>query len=84
MFGPDKCGLQVKLHFIVKFKNPKTGEIGVSFLETVSFLNISRRFFDPKMLFPGPFLFCRNIKRHKATNHHLKDISTIKNLIYTL
>ncbi|XP_067663080.1 calnexin-like isoform X1 [Haliotis asinina] len=26
MFGPDKCGLDHKLHFIFRHKNPKTGE----------------------------------------------------------
>lgn len=26
MFGPDKCGLDSKLHFIFRHKNPKTGE----------------------------------------------------------
>lgn len=25
MFGPDKCGMQSKLHFIIRFKHPKTG-----------------------------------------------------------
>lgn len=23
MFGPDKCGVQSKVHFIIKLKNPK-------------------------------------------------------------
>uniref|UniRef100_A0A5K3FX36 Calnexin n=1 Tax=Mesocestoides corti TaxID=53468 RepID=A0A5K3FX36_MESCO len=27
MFGPDKCGMHTKLHFIFRHKNPKTGEI---------------------------------------------------------
>ncbi|XP_046355131.1 calnexin-like isoform X1 [Haliotis rufescens] len=27
MFGPDKCGLDHKLHFIFRHKNPKTGEV---------------------------------------------------------
>jgi len=27
MFGPDKCGLSSKIHFIVRFKNPVTGEV---------------------------------------------------------
>eukprot|EP00731_Ephydatia_muelleri_P030689 Em0022g203a len=27
MFGPDKCGLTSKVHFIIRFKNPVTGEI---------------------------------------------------------
>lgn len=27
MFGPDKCGAQSKLHFIVKYRNPKSGDI---------------------------------------------------------
>lgn len=27
MFGPDKCGMDNKLHFIFRHKNPKTGEI---------------------------------------------------------
>ena len=27
MFGPDKCGANYKLHFIFRYKNPKTGEI---------------------------------------------------------
>jgi len=26
MFGPDKCGLDYKMHFIFRHKNPKTGE----------------------------------------------------------
>ncbi|XP_063413598.1 calnexin-like isoform X1 [Mytilus trossulus] len=26
MFGPDKCGMDHKLHFIFRHKNPKTGE----------------------------------------------------------
>ncbi|KAJ0789003.1 putative calreticulin/calnexin, concanavalin A-like lectin/glucanase domain superfamily [Helianthus annuus] len=26
MFGPDKCGATNKVHFILKHKNPKTGE----------------------------------------------------------
>ena len=25
MFGPDKCGTENKYHFIIRFKNPKTG-----------------------------------------------------------
>lgn len=27
MFGPDKCGNDVKLHFIFQHKNPKNGTI---------------------------------------------------------
>lgn len=27
MFGPDKCGTENKYHFIVRYKNPVTGEI---------------------------------------------------------
>lgn len=27
MFGPDKCGLTSKLHFIIRYKNPLTGEV---------------------------------------------------------
>lgn len=27
MFGPDRCGSTSKLHFIVQFKNPVTGEV---------------------------------------------------------
>ncbi len=27
MFGPDKCGMSSKIHFIVRFKNPVTGEV---------------------------------------------------------
>lgn len=27
MFGPDKCGTSSKIHFIVQFKNPVSGEI---------------------------------------------------------
>ena len=27
MFGPDKCGMNSKIHFIVRFRNPKTGEV---------------------------------------------------------
>jgi calnexin len=26
MFGPDKCGMDKKLHFIIRFKNPVTGK----------------------------------------------------------
>src|SRR5688572_29636342 len=26
MFGPDKCGMDSKVHFIIRHKNPKTGE----------------------------------------------------------
>ena len=29
MFGPDKCGLTSKLHFIIRYKNPISGEIKV-------------------------------------------------------
>jgi calnexin len=25
MFGPDKCGTESKYHFIIRFRNPKTG-----------------------------------------------------------
>lgn len=27
MFGPDRCGVTSKIHFIVQFKNPVTGEV---------------------------------------------------------
>ncbi len=27
MFGPDRCGVNSKIHFILRFKNPVTGEI---------------------------------------------------------
>ncbi|CAF0798074.1 unnamed protein product, partial [Brachionus calyciflorus] len=27
MFGPDKCGTETKYHFIVRFKNPVTGNV---------------------------------------------------------
>ena len=27
MFGPDKCGMSSKVHFIIRFKNPVTGEV---------------------------------------------------------
>ncbi|KAI6176720.1 Calreticulin family protein [Aphelenchoides bicaudatus] len=27
MFGPDKCGTQSKVHFIIKLKNPKNGTV---------------------------------------------------------
>jgi hypothetical protein len=27
MFGPDKCGSDHKMHFIVRFKNPVSGKI---------------------------------------------------------
>ena len=27
MFGPDKCGLTSKIHFILRYKNPMTGEV---------------------------------------------------------
>ena len=27
MFGPDRCGTSSKIHFIVQFKNPVSGEI---------------------------------------------------------
>lgn len=32
MFGPDKCGATSKVHFIIRFKNPISGVITVSFL----------------------------------------------------
>lgn len=25
MFGPDMCGVEHKYHFIIRFRNPKTG-----------------------------------------------------------
>lgn len=31
MFGPDKCGLTEKLHFIIRYKNPINGTYEVSF-----------------------------------------------------
>lgn len=27
MFGPDRCGVNSKIHFIIQFKNPVTGEV---------------------------------------------------------
>lgn len=27
MFGPDKCGMSSKVHFIIRFRNPVTGEV---------------------------------------------------------
>ena len=30
MFGPDKCGLTSKLHFIIRYQNPKNSSISVS------------------------------------------------------
>jgi len=27
MFGPDKCGTESKVHFIIRFRNPKTGTV---------------------------------------------------------
>ncbi|VDP10238.1 unnamed protein product [Soboliphyme baturini] len=27
MFGPDKCGIESKVHFIIRFKNPVTGQV---------------------------------------------------------
>lgn len=31
MFGPDKCGVSSKVHFIIRHKNPKNGTISVCF-----------------------------------------------------
>ncbi|VDO04518.1 unnamed protein product [Rodentolepis nana] len=36
MFGPDKCGLDHKLHFIFRHKNPKTGEFEEKHMQKVS------------------------------------------------
>lgn len=30
MFGPDKCGMTSKIHFIIRLENPKNGTITVS------------------------------------------------------
>ena len=27
MFGPDRCGTTSKIHVIIRFKNPVTGEV---------------------------------------------------------
>jgi calnexin len=35
MFGPDKCGAQSKIHFIVKIRNPINGTISVSLEQPV-------------------------------------------------
>lgn len=34
MFGPDKCGMTNKVHFIFRHKNPKTGEYEEKHLKT--------------------------------------------------
>ena len=34
MFGPDKCGLTSKVHFIIRHKNPVNGTVTVSFTVT--------------------------------------------------
>uniref|UniRef100_A0A7N0VEM1 Calnexin n=1 Tax=Kalanchoe fedtschenkoi TaxID=63787 RepID=A0A7N0VEM1_KALFE len=34
MFGPDKCGVTNKVHFILKHKNPKTGEFVEHYMKT--------------------------------------------------
>lgn len=36
MFGPDKCGVDNKLHFIFRHKNPKTGEFEEKHMQKVS------------------------------------------------
>ncbi|KAL7913075.1 calnexin [Trichoderma velutinum] len=40
MFGPDKCGHNNRVHFIVNHKNPKTGEYEEKHLNTAPSVNI--------------------------------------------
>ncbi|KAF8565331.1 hypothetical protein P879_06402 [Paragonimus westermani] len=47
MFGPDKCGLDHKFHFIVRYKNPKTGEIEEKHAKKVT-SDIDRYFSDKR------------------------------------
>ncbi|KAF6775668.1 hypothetical protein AHF37_04762, partial [Paragonimus kellicotti] len=47
MFGPDKCGLDHKFHFIIRYKNPKTGEIEEKHAKKVT-SDIDRYFSDKR------------------------------------
>ncbi|KAL5011596.1 hypothetical protein ScPMuIL_010147 [Solemya velum] len=47
MFGPDKCGLDHKLHFIFRHRNPKTGEFEEKHAKKPS-ANIDSNFSDKK------------------------------------
>ncbi|XP_052249549.1 calnexin-like isoform X1 [Dreissena polymorpha] len=47
MFGPDKCGLDHKLHFIFRHKNPKTGEFEEKHAKKPS-ANLDKYFTDKK------------------------------------
>lgn len=39
MFGPDKCGSESKLHFIVQYYNPKTNEYGEKHWNKAKYVN---------------------------------------------
>ncbi|XP_069130628.1 calnexin-like isoform X2 [Argopecten irradians] len=47
MFGPDKCGMDHKLHFIFRHKNPVTGEFEEKHAKKPS-ANIDKHFSDKK------------------------------------
>ncbi|KAI9828683.1 MAG: hypothetical protein M1832_001786 [Thelocarpon impressellum] len=42
MFGPDKCGVTNKVHFIFRHKNPKTGEYEEKHLKSTPMAQISK------------------------------------------
>lgn len=49
MFGPDKCGSESKLHFIVQYLNPKTQEYGEKHWKQAKFVsNLMSSFGDKK------------------------------------
>uniref|UniRef100_A0A6G1S6L2 Calnexin n=1 Tax=Aceria tosichella TaxID=561515 RepID=A0A6G1S6L2_9ACAR len=39
MFGPDKCGSEAKLHFIIQYYNPKTQEYGEKHWKQAKYVN---------------------------------------------
>lgn len=49
MFGPDKCGSETKLHFIVQYFNPKTQEFGEKHWKQAKYVsNLMDAFSDKK------------------------------------
>lgn len=49
MFGPDKCGSEAKLHFIVQYFNPKTQEYGEKHWKQAKYVsNLMGTFSDKK------------------------------------
>jgi calnexin len=49
MFGPDKCGSEAKLHFIIQYYNPKTHEYGEKHWKQAKYVsNLLAAFSDKK------------------------------------